>query len=133
MARPKNEEDKPLTDTEIQIMNVIWEQGSGTVHEVIEQLKIENDKDYAYTTVSTMLRILEKKQALSSVKEGRGHRYTPKIKQEGYQKKAAKHLLKNVFQGQRTRLIKNLLGSAKISKDELNEIKKLIDEKTRND
>lgn len=129
MARPKNEEQKTLTDTEIQIMNVLWELESGTVHDVLEGLLASNGKDYAYTTVSTLLRVLEKKQVVQSQKEGRGHRYSPSIDKEKYQKKATDHLVENVFSGERTALIRNLLGNSKLSKEELAEVKALLNER----
>lgn len=127
MARPKSDDNKPLTDAELQIMNVLWEQGTGTVHEVLESLSA--DKDYAYTTVSTMLRVLEKKGAVRSQKEGRGHRYQAAIEKGKYQNRATEHLVKNVFQGEKTALIKNLLGSSALSKAELDEVRQLLKEK----
>ena len=71
MARPRSEENKPLTDTEIQIMNILWEIGDGTVHDVLEELSKALKKKYAYTTASTLLRVLEKKGAVTSKKAGR--------------------------------------------------------------
>jgi predicted transcriptional regulator len=131
MARPKSEEQKTLTDTEIQIMNILWDIGDGTVHNVLEGLISAQGKDYAYTTVSTLLRVLEKKGVVSSQKEGRGHRYSPAIPKEKYQKKATDHLVENVFSGERTALIRNLLGSAKLSKEELAEVKALLEEEAQ--
>lgn len=129
MARPKSEEEKPLTDAEIQVMNVLWEKGSGTVHEVLENLVAGSSKDYAYTTVSTMLRVLEKKGVVESHKEGRGHRYLPKIDKINYQNKATEHLVNNVFAGEKTALILNLLGSGNLSAKELVEVKEFLKKK----
>lgn len=131
MARPKNEEQKTLTDTEIQIMNILWELKDGTVHDVLESLIYTQGKDYAYTTVSTLLRVLEKKGVVSSQKEGRGHRYSPAIPKEKYQKKATDHLVDNVFSGKRTALIRNLLGSSKLTIEELAEVKELLNKEVQ--
>ena len=131
MARPKNEEQRTLTDTEIQIMNILWELKDGTVHDVLESLICTQGKDYAYTTVSTLLRVLEKKGVVSSQKEGRGHRYSPTIPKEKYQKKAMDHLVDNVFSGRRTALIRNLLGSSKLTKEELAEVKELLNKEVQ--
>lgn len=131
MARPKSEEQKTLTDTEIQIMNILWEIESGTVHDVLENLVVSQGKEYAYTTVSTLLRVLEKKQVVSSQKEGRGHRYSPSIQREKYQKKATDHLVDSVFLGERTALIRNLLGNSKLTVGELAEVKALLEEKAK--
>lgn len=126
MARPKSEEEKPLTDTELQIMNILWSLGGGSVHDVLEQLNSSQNKNYAYTTVSTLLRVLEKKDAVKSEKEGRGHRYYSKIKKQDYQKKATNHLVDNVYEGEAAALIKNLLGHAKLTQEELYEVKKIL-------
>lgn len=129
MARPKSDERKTLTDTEIQVMNRLWELGTGTVHDVQESLNSVADKDYAYTTVSTLLRVLEKKNVIKSQKEGRGHRYIPIIAKEKYQVRATNHLVASVFSGEKTALIRNLLGSATLTKEELSEVKAILDDK----
>ena len=126
MARPRSEENKPLTDTEIQIMNILWEIGDGTVHDVLEELSKALKKKYAYTTASTLLRVLEKKGAVTSKKAGRGHTYKPAIKKENYQTKATKHLVQNVFSGEPAALIKNLLGNSKLTLQELKEVQKIL-------
>ncbi|MCB0408552.1 MAG: BlaI/MecI/CopY family transcriptional regulator [Bdellovibrionales bacterium] len=131
MARPKDETEKPLTDTELLIMNALWDLKAGTVNDVSERISKEQGKDYAYTTVSTLLRILEKKSVVQSQKEGRGHKYFPLIQKENYQQKATHHLVENVFSGEATQLIRNLLGNSQFSKEELSEIKKLLDGKKK--
>ena len=128
MARPKSEEKKALTDIELQLMNILWRLEGATVHEVLESLEKSQKKDYAYTTVSTMLRILEKKEFVRSEKEGRGHRYFPKVEKDDYQEKALGQMVEQVFSGQPSTLIKNLLGQAKLTSEELAEIQKMIEE-----
>lgn len=131
MARPKSDENKQLTDTELQIMNILWELEASTVHEVLTRLSEIQKKEYAYTTVSTLLRVLEKKEAVESKKEGRGHLYSPLIPKEKYQKKATKHLVNHLFEGQPAALVKNLLGSGYLSKEELKEVQQLLNEKVK--
>lgn len=130
MARPKKDEQGLLTDMELQLMNIIWEFESATVNEVIERLSQESEKEYAYTTISTMLRILEKKEIVEAVKEGRGHRYLPKIKKETYQEKTLDHMVSNVFDGTPKSLVSRLLGNDKMSQSDLDEIRQLLDEKS---
>lgn len=130
MARPKKEEDKSLTTVELQVMNILWQKGSCNVHEVQEALIQKQHKDYAYTTVSTLLRILEKKSIVKSQKEGRGHIYTPLMTQNQYQKTVTHHLVEQVYNGKKTHLILNLLGQAQFSSQELNEIQKIIQQKS---
>lgn len=134
MARPKNSADeKSLTETELQVMKVLWRIGRSSVHKVQQELSASQDKEYAYTTTSTFLRVLEKKGFVGSEKEGRGHSYFTLIVEEDYQRKATDDLVKNVFSGKPSVLIKNLLGNAEISLQELEEVKKLLKEKSENE
>ena len=70
----KKKTSEMLTDFELQIMTVIWKLRSATVTDVVEKLSGE---DYAYTTISTMMRLLEQRGILSTVKNGKTHIYVP--------------------------------------------------------
>ncbi|MCB0422951.1 MAG: BlaI/MecI/CopY family transcriptional regulator [Bdellovibrionales bacterium] len=129
MARPKKEDDHRLTESEIKIMNFLWEIGESSVQDVLEHLKSTENKEYAYTTVSTLIRILEKKEVVGSRKKGRGHRYFPLVAKGEYQEKEAHRLVADLFSGSPTALIRRLLGSEDISSEEIAEVKKLIDQK----
>ena len=130
MARPKSGDNQTLTDTEVLIMNILWDLQDGTVHQVLEQLNSKQSKTYAYTTISTLLRVLEKKQVVHSQKEGRGHRYFPSFAKSQYQQKATQHLVNQVFEGQTTALIRNLLGNASLTSKELAEVQTLLQQKS---
>ena len=127
MARPKSDSNKQLTDVELQIMNILWRLSEASVHQVLDELTKVASKDYAYTTVSTLLRVLEKKQVVGSKKQGRGHLYFPVVERSRYQSVATDHLVKNVFSGQKQALVLNLLGRGEISAQELKEIKQFIE------
>lgn len=129
MARPKDPESKPLTQAELLFMNILWEKGESNAKDVLETLNSTHDKQYAYTTVSTVLRVLEKKGILESIQIGRGHNYRPTVNKDAYRKKAATFFVDNVFQGKKMALIKNLIGDSTLSDDELEEIRLLIDQK----
>ena len=70
--------EKLLTEVELELMTILWKKGEGSVADVIEGLP--KDRNLAYTSVSTILRILEQKGALKTRKEGRGHVYIPALK-----------------------------------------------------
>ena len=126
MARPKITEKKQLTETELQFMNILWGLTGATVHEVQTGLKAKFQKDCAYTTVSTILRVLEKKAVVTSAKEGRGHRYFPAVARETYQQEAVSQILEHVFLGEPLALVKSLLGNQKVSAQEMLEIAAII-------
>lgn len=127
MARPKKENKKNLTEAELQIMNILWSKKDMSVHEVLDALIETSNKKYAYTTVSTTLRVLEKKEVVESYQEGRGHRYKAIIDKESYQKKATHHFVNSMFDGKESALIKSLLGGSNISKEELKEVKEYLE------
>ncbi|MEK6774669.1 MAG: BlaI/MecI/CopY family transcriptional regulator [Bdellovibrionota bacterium] len=119
-------EPKLLTETELELMNILWRLEEGTVAEVIELLPKE--RDLAYTSVSTILRILEQKGILKIRKEGRGHIYIPQLKKNDYEAKTVKHIVNRVFDGTPVALVRQLLDSVKLNKNDLKEIRDLIDQ-----
>lgn len=124
MQRASNE-TKRLTEVELELMNVLWRLGEGSVKDVLEALP--NDRKLAYTSVSTIMRILEQKQVLKARKEGRGHIYFPRLTKSQYEATALKHVVQHVFDGTPVSLIKQLLGSYPIDAKDLKEIKSLIE------
>lgn len=114
-----------LTATELELMNILWNLGSGTVRDVMADLP--KDRDLAYTSVSTIIRILEQKGMLESRKEGKAHIYSPKMEKGQYEKKETSSLVKNLFGGSKLSLVKCLIEDGKLSKKEMQELKKLIE------
>lgn len=121
--------EKPLTPTELEMMQVIWRLGPCTVHQVQEALRPE--RDLAYTSVSTIVRILEQKGYVTSQKEGRGHLYDATISKEAYQAMSLEHLVSNVFDGAPALLVQRLLDSTKLSAEELDRIRASLRRKER--
>jgi predicted transcriptional regulator len=124
MGRKKKEGNGTLTPTELKIMRAIWALGEATVHQVLETLKGQDD--YAYTTVSTIVRTLEQKGFVHGRKDGRGHVYAPLMSKEDYQVVAIDDMVQGPFDGTPMALIRGLLGNAKLSKNDIDELKKLI-------
>jgi predicted transcriptional regulator len=118
------ENDKLLTDTELELMTILWKLGEGSVADVIENLS--EGRELAYTSVSTILRILEQKQVLKTRKEGKGHIYIPTLQRDEYEKKAVKNVVDKVFDGTPSLLVKQLLDTSRLSEEELKEIKSLL-------
>ncbi|MBN8554100.1 MAG: BlaI/MecI/CopY family transcriptional regulator [Deltaproteobacteria bacterium] len=118
--------EKLLTETELELMNILWKLGEGSVSDVQQELALQ--RDLAYTSISTILRILEQKGVVKTRKEGRGHVYIPAIKKQDYESKTVKHMVEKVFSGAPTALVRQLLDS--VSQKELDEIKAMIKEKS---
>lgn len=116
--------EKLLTESELELMQILWKLSEGSVADVLEAIQ-ESPKP-AYTTVSTLLRILEQKEVLKTRKEGRGHVYIPKISKELYEAKAVRQVVNRVFEGTPVALVKQLLASGDLNKKEIEEIRALL-------
>jgi predicted transcriptional regulator len=116
-----------FTDRELDVMGVLWDQGSATVAEVRERLA---DK-LAYTTVLTVLRTLEQKGHVGHAGEGRAHRYRPLVKREAAGRNALRRLVEKVFQGSPELLMTQLVSDERLSDEELRRLRRLLAERLR--
>jgi predicted transcriptional regulator len=122
--------DKPLlTDQELEIMKIVWMRGSATVRDVYEELL--KRRKIAYTTVMTMMGILEQKGHLTKSADERAYVYTPAQPQREVVGNMVHDFLKRVFNGSAKPLLIQLVEDKKLTPDELDEIRKLLKEKRR--
>ena len=128
-ARGAKRDSKPLTAAELEMMNVIWRIGPCTVAQVREQLRPA--RELAYTSVSTIVRILEQKGYVTSEREGRGHMYAASVSKETYRARSLKHLLNDVFESAPSLLVRHLLESGTLTASEIAEIKSLLRNRER--
>lgn len=127
--KKKAEIEKPLTEVELELMNAIWDLGECTVKDV--QKAISQTRDLAYTSVATMMKILEEKGVLESNKDERIIVYKPRLSRENYGDSSLKHLAHNVFQGNSTSMVMRLLDDSELSREELQRIRSLLDERIK--
>lgn len=120
----RGSEDRQLTEVELELMTVLWKLGEGSVTDVLEDLPKE--RKLAYTSVSTILRILEQKGVLKTRKEGRGHIYIPVLLKSEYEAKTIHHVMNSVFEGAPIALVKQLLNTVPLSESDLAEIQQLL-------
>jgi len=106
-------------------MEVLWEKGTASVSDVVEN--VQSESPLAYSTVLTTLRILETKGYVKHKKEGRAFIYRPVVKREKAQDKALTHLLRRFFEDSPELLVLSLLET-KMSSDELKRLRKRIEE-----
>ena len=119
---------KNLTEQELEIMKVVWERQTATVREVYEALR--ERKGVAYTTVMTMMNILETKGHLVKRPEGRAYVYEPSQAQTQVISGMVQDFVDRVFDGAARPLVLSLLQERKLSREDLEEISRLIDEET---
>jgi predicted transcriptional regulator len=115
-----------LTRAESEIMAFLWRSGGATVHEVVEALA----RDVAYTSVLTLLRILEKKGYIQHEPHpdgGRAHFYKPLVQAVTARRHHVRDLVDRLFGGQSEELVLGLLEEEKWSKPDLERLRELID------
>jgi predicted transcriptional regulator len=115
-----------LTRVETEIMRVLWAKGAATVHAVIAEL----ERPLAYTSVLTMLRVLEQKGYVThepSPDGGRAHVYRPTVTQDGVRRSHLRDLLDRFFAGQRDELMLGLLRDERWSRAELENLRAEIE------
>ena len=122
MARQRS---PSLTDGEARLMTVLWERTSATVAEIVEALGTERPVNYS--TVQTLLRILEKKGYIEHRKSGRAFVYRPVVDQQQARRRALRHLVSRLFDGSPSLLVLNVLEHERIAPDELKRLKQLLD------
>ncbi|MBC85945.1 MAG: transcriptional regulator [Bdellovibrionaceae bacterium] len=117
----------PLTDVELELMTILWQLGQGTVRQVLDAR--EEDRAMAYTSASTILRILEQKGMVKSFKKGKSHVYSPLLSRVEFEEGFVKHVLTDVFAGRPVDLVKCLVDQTDaLTSADIHELKKLIQE-----
>jgi BlaI family transcriptional regulator, penicillinase repressor len=115
----------PLGETEMEVLNHVWELGEASVSEVREKI-LENRK-VAYTTVMTVMKNLADKKYLKYRKEGLSYIYSAAIQPDEVRYNLVDRLVDKVFQGSPKDLVQALVQNEKLTDSEREEIKKMID------
>lgn len=113
------------TDSELEILQVLWERGEATVREVHEEL-LQN-KDCGYTTTLKLMQIMFDKGIVLRDDSSRTHIYKPNISREKTQKQLVDKMVDALFSGSHLQLVMQALGSHTPSREELDEIQQLLD------
>lgn len=113
-----------FTERELDIMSVLWKEGSGTVAEVKDEL----DDGAGYTTVLKMLQILEGKGMVRHKREGRAYRYSPLIAQDEAGSHALRRIVDKIFQGSAGLAVAKLVQDNGMSPVEIQRVRALLDE-----
>ena len=116
---------RSLGPLELDVMQRVWTRGQATVKEIWEELYEE--RKLAYTTVGTVLRMVEKKGFVTHHLRNRQFVYTPKVEQEEVSRGMLRDLLSSVFNGSASSLVTTLVKAEKLTDDELKRIRAVID------
>ena len=108
-----------LTRAELEIMQILWARGGGFVNEIREDMP---EPKPAYNTVSTIVRILEKKGVVAHEAFGKSHRYYPLVSKEEYTQRFMRNVMGNFFDNSVTQLFSFLTAKENLSATEVEEI-----------
>ena len=128
MARRRTE---LLTDVELELMIALWKIGSGSVRDVMAAL--EDGTDRAYTSIATMMKILEDKGYVTSERRERTLYYAPAVAKSDYEGRSLRNLSDALFGGTPTALVARLVDDGDLTDDMIQEIKKIIDTRIKKD
>jgi len=119
---------KPIkpTESELEILQVLWQKGKATVREVHEELS--RTKDSGYTTTLKLMQIMFEKGIVSRDDSAKTHIYQPIVTREKTQRHLVGKMIDTLFSGSSAELVMQALGNSKASKQELDEIQRMLDD-----
>jgi predicted transcriptional regulator len=116
------------TDSELEILQILWELKSATVREVNEVLSKNKDKEVGYTTTLKLMQIMHEKEMVSRDVSARTHIYRPLISQKDTQVNLVSKIIDTVFNGSPSQLVMQALNSKKSSPKEIELIRKYLEQ-----
>ena len=117
-----------ITESEWQVMKAIWEEPPRTLQDILARLK---QTEWSTTTIQTYLSRLVKKGALKTERQGKGYLYYPAVSENVCQIAESKTFLSKVYDGSLSNMVMGFVQSGNLSKEELLELKKLIEEQEK--
>ena len=116
------------TQSELEILQIIWRADSCTVREVNEELSKEKKTEIGYTTTLKLMQIMHEKGLLERETSSRTHIYKALVSQAKTNQNILNNLIDNVFNGSAAQLVMQALSNKKSSREEIEMIKKYLDE-----
>lgn len=110
---------RSLTKSELHLMNILWDMGEATVHDLMEQMP---EPRPAYTTVLTVMRVLAKKHVVKASPCGKAHRYTPLMTREEYTRGFMEETRNTLFKGSLSALVSFFAEHERLAADEVERI-----------
>lgn len=120
-----------LTEVELEFMNELWTLGEGSVRDVLGALP--DDRNLAYTSGATILRILDEKGFVESRKEGKTLVYRPLLEKDKYQTRSLQNLARTLFDDTPATLVARLVDTADLTPTDLEDIRALVERRLQDD
>jgi predicted transcriptional regulator len=120
-----------LTDVELEFMTELWALGEGSVRDVLDRLPPE--RNLAYTSGATILRILDDKGFVESRKQGKTLVYSPLLEKNKYQARSLQNLSRTLFDDTPAALVARLVDDAGLTASDLEDIRALVERRLQDD
>jgi predicted transcriptional regulator len=121
---PKRNQPRP-TDSELEILRVLWRRGPSTVRDVYDELK--GDKPVVYTTTLKLMQIMADKGLARRDEDQRAHLYTAMVPKESTQRQLVRDLLERAFGGSALDLVMQALSAKQATSSEIDQIRQMLD------
>lgn len=118
--------DKELTKAEEQVMQYLWKLGKAFLKDIVEAYP---EPKPAYTTISTVIRVLVKKEVIGFNTYGKTHEYYPLISKNDYFKGHMQNMIRKFFSGSKTKFASFFTDQEELDASELEEIKQMVEKK----
>ena len=120
----------PPTDRELEALKVLWERGEATVRDLADAMnagaKQGGDDELAYTTVLSLLQVMEQKGLVGHRREGKAYVYVPRAERQSTIRRMASSFLEKVFDGAVDEYLVHALESKRLSSDELDQLDAML-------
>lgn len=114
-----------LTEAELRLMEVFWQEGPSTVQQVVDHLP--EQAPLAYNSVLTTIRVLETKGYVKHIKDGRAHVYTPQVERKDATRSEISRLASRFFGNSHELLVLNILEDRGVDAAELKRLRKMLE------
>ena len=125
----KKKKNDFLTEVELEFMTQLWELGTATVRDVLA--KLAPDRNLAYTSGATIMRILEQKNFVTSSKQGKTLIYRSLLAKDAYQARSLRNMSEKLFDNAPVALVARLVDDTDLSEEVLAEMRELLDRRLR--
>lgn len=116
------------TNSELEILQILWKKGECTVREVNEELSSDREAEVGYTTTLKLMQIMHEKGLVERDTSNRTHRYKALISQEDTSQGILQTMIDTVFNGSAAQLVMQALSNKSSSKEEIKKIKDFLDQ-----
>ena len=117
------------SNSELEILRILWKRGPSTVRDVHDELKKE--RDVGYTTVLKIMQVMADKKIVTRDESERSHVYTPAVEEKSIKRRLVSELLDKAFDGSAAQLVMQALSDKRASPEDIKKIRKLLDESSR--